>query len=207
MTPNANGIAIIGMAGRFPKARDVEEYWKNLCLGVEGISFFSDEELEGIAAPKDKSRYVKARGILEGADAFDAAFFGINPREAEIMDPQHRLFLESAWEALESAGYCLEAYKGKIGVYAGSGAAAYMLNLMANPLAMGTSDATPIFFANGNDFLATRVSYKLNLNGPGVTVQTACSTGLVAIHIACRALLLSTSWIGPARTFSTASNR
>jgi len=103
MTPNANGIAIIGMAGRFPKARDVEEYWKNLCLGVEGISFFSNEELEGIAVPKDKSRYVKARGIFEGADAFDAAFFGINPREAEIMDPQHRLFLESAWEALESA--------------------------------------------------------------------------------------------------------
>src|SRR6266576_3442784 len=102
-----DAIAIIGMAGRFPKARDVEQFWHNLRNGVEAISFFSDDELEaaGISFPRNNPNYVKARGLLEKADHFDAAFFGINPKEAEILDPQHRLFLECAWEALANAGY------------------------------------------------------------------------------------------------------
>src|SRR6266567_1088920 len=190
MTPSSNGIAIIGMAGRFPKARDVEEYWKNLCQGVEGISFFSNEEVEGMAAPRDNTRYVKARGMLEGADAFDAAFFGINPREAEIMDPQHRLFLECAWEALESAGYCPEKFKGAIGVFGGMSMNTYLANnLRGHEELMAQVGEYQAMLANDKDFLTTRVSYKLNLKGPSLNIQTACSTSLVAVSVACQNLL------------------
>src|SRR2546427_12604479 len=117
--PNREGVAIIGMAGRFPKARDIEQFWHNLRDGVEAISFFTDEELEaaGISFPKNNPNYVKARGLLEEADHFDAAFFGIHPKEAEVMDPQHRVFLECAWEALEDAGYDSETTEGLIGVF------------------------------------------------------------------------------------------
>src|SRR3954470_21750554 len=122
-TPQANedAIAIIGMGGRFPKARNVEQFWHHLRNGVEAISFFSDEELQaaGIDFPRNNPNYVKARGLLEEPDHFDAAFFGINPKEAEIMDPQHRVFLECAWEALENAGYDSEQTDALVGVFAG----------------------------------------------------------------------------------------
>src|SRR6266700_726025 len=154
MTPSSNGIAIIGMAGRFPKARDVEEYWKNLCEGVEGISFFSDEDLEEDRASGDTSRYVKARGMLEGADGFDAAFFGINPREAEIMDPQHRLFLECAWEALESAGYDSERTEALVGVFAGMSMNTYLLsNLATRPEILDLVGHYQVMLANDKDYL------------------------------------------------------
>src|SRR4028118_547421 len=122
------GIAIVGMSGRFPGAANVGEFWRNLRDGVEGISFFTDEELlaEGIAPSVfNAPNFVRARGVLEGIDLFDASFFGFTPREAEIMDPQQRLFLECAWHALEGAGYNPEGYGGAIGVYAGCAASTY----------------------------------------------------------------------------------
>src|SRR5712691_2132367 len=131
-----SGIAIIGMAGRFPGAKNVAEFWQNLCEGKESISFFSDEELlaSGIEpALLQKPNYVKARGVLEEIEHFAAAFFDITPADAAILDPQHRFFLECAWEALENAGYDPECYKGRIGVYAGESAHTYFhANLLGN---------------------------------------------------------------------------
>jgi acyl transferase domain-containing protein/thioesterase domain-containing protein/acyl carrier protein len=188
---NSLEIAIVGMAGRFPGAKDLDELWQHLRDGVESIAFFSDEELaaSGIdpTVPSD-SQYVKARGVLEDAELFDAAFFGFSPREAELMDPQHRLFLACAWEALEHAGYTAEAYTGSIGVYAGASMNTYLLrNLYPNRDLIGSGAALSI--GSDKDHLATRVSYKLNLDGPSVVVQTACSTSLVAVHLACQSLL------------------
>ena len=160
---------------------------------MESISFFSDEEL--LAAGVDPAvfnapNYVNAGGMLEGIDLFDAFFFGFTPREAEIMDPQQRLFLECAWEALESAGYDPEQYGGSIGVYAGAGMNGYLIeSLIANPELMASVTPFQVMILADKDFLTTRVSYKMNLKGPAVTVQTACSTSLVAIHQACQSLL------------------
>ncbi len=184
-------IAIIGMAGRFPKADGIEAFWKNIAAGEECISFFSDEELKkwGIApAAIAQPERVKAGGVLENEDLFDASFFGFNPREAELMDPQHRVFLECAWNAFENAGYSPDEYEGRTGVYAGAGLNTYLFETVP---ALGESSAQryQAFIGNDKDFLATRVSYKLNLKGPAVTLQTACSTSLVAVHLACQALL------------------
>ncbi len=189
---NQEGIAIIGMSGRFPKARNIDQFWQNLRSGVEAISTFTDEELEkdGITFPKNNSNYVKARGRLEQADYFDAAFFGINPKEAEIMDPQHRVFLECAWEGLENAGYDSEKGEGLIGVFAGMSMNTYLLsNLATNPELMDLVGQYQIMLANDKDYLPTRVSYKMNLRGPSVSIQTACSTSLVAVCVACQNLL------------------
>src|SRR5712691_95470 len=178
------------MAGRFPGARDLDEFWRNLRDGVESIAFFSGEELEAEGTPTSlwrDSRYVKARGVLEGAELFDASFFGYNPREAEMMDPQHRVFLEAAWAALEAAGYDGERHRGRIGVYAGTSLSADLLYLHSSPELMASAGGLPALI--GSDFLTTRVSYKLNLRGPSVDVQTACSTSLVAVHLACQSLL------------------
>ncbi len=185
-------VAIIGLAGRFPGASDIETFWNNLRAGVESIRFFSDEELE--AAGIDRGilkapNYVKARAVLTDTDLFDAAFFGFSPREAEIMDPQQRIFLECAWTALEHAGYDSETYRGRIGVYAGVGLNSYWLNLFSNPQVLETMGEFQATLANDKDFLATHVSYKLNLKGPSVVVQTACSTSLVAVHLGCQSLL------------------
>lgn len=189
-SPNRD-IAIIGMAGRFPEAGNVEEYWRRLCVGDECISFFSDEELAqaGVTPEVLSGRsYVKARGVLEGAELFDAAFFGFHPREAELTDPQHRVFLECAWHALEDAGYDCARYSGRIGVFGGAG-----LNTYLHEVADGLSDSPALryqaFIGNDKDFVTTRVSYKLNLKGPSVNVQTACSTSLVAVHLACQSIL------------------
>jgi len=185
-------IAIIGMAGRFPRARNIDEFWQNLQNGVEAIAFFSDEELiaAGInPALLNNPKYVKAYGELEGIEFFDASFFGYSPREAETIDPQQRLFLECAWEALESAGYDPQDYEGRIGVYGGSAMSTYLGLLFSHPDYVEAVGAEQIIVGNDKDFLPTRVSYKLNLKGPSIAVQTACSTSLVATHLACQSLL------------------
>ncbi|MDM8557191.1 amino acid adenylation domain-containing protein [Candidatus Parabeggiatoa sp. HSG14] len=189
----SDNIAIVGMAGRFPGAKDIETFWQNLCEGVESITFFSDEELlaEGIApSVLNNPNYVKANSIVENIELFDATFFGYSPKEAEIMDPQQRLFLECAWEAIENAGYDMDRFKGRIGVYAGNGISSYLLNnIFPHTTLRETVDNYQLMIANGQEHLATRTSYKLNLKGPAVSVQTACSTSLVAVHLACQSLL------------------
>ena len=188
----ADAIAIIGMAGRFPGARNVGEFWTNLKAGAESISFFSDDEVESNGLNADvlkDSRLVKAAGVLDDVDLFAASFFGYSPREAEITDPQQRLFLECAWEAFENAGYDVEKFSGLIGVYAGTSMNTYLLNLYANAELVNSIGPLQIGMANDKDFLSTRVSYKLNLKGPSLTVQTACSTSLVAVHLAAQSLL------------------
>jgi acyl transferase domain-containing protein/acyl carrier protein len=186
-------IAVIGMSGRFPGARNVEEYWRNLREGKESVTRYTDEEL--VAAGVEESilkdpHYVKAGGLLEGADVFDAEFFGFTPREAEVLDPQQRILLECAWEAIERAGYDPWQFAGAIGVYVGASLSTYLLRyLFPNREALESAGTLQVLLSNDKDFLATRLSYKLNLRGPSITVQTACSTSLVAVHLACQALL------------------
>ncbi len=190
----STAIAIIGMAGRFPGARNIAEFWQNLKNGVESIRSFSDAELLAAGVPSEElaqPEYVKSGVILQDLDQFDAAFFGFSPKDAAIMDPQHRLFLECAWEALETAGHTPTTFPGSIGVYAGSGMNSYMIyNLLTNRKLM---ESAGLFLirqtGNDKDVLATRVSYELNLHGPSINVQTACSTSLVAVHLACQSLL------------------
>jgi phthiocerol/phenolphthiocerol synthesis type-I polyketide synthase E len=185
-------IAIVGLACRFPGARNADEFWQNLENGLESVSFFSDEELEssGVAAHLlDDPRYVRAKAVLDEIEFFDAAFFGFSPREAQILDPQHRFFLECAWEALENSGYCAQSYDGRIGVYAGAGMNTYLFNLYSNRGLIESLDPFQLLISSDKDYLTTRVSYKLGLSGPSITVQTACSTSLVAVHLACQSLL------------------
>jgi amino acid adenylation domain-containing protein/FkbM family methyltransferase len=188
----AGAVAVIGMSCRFPSAAGIDELWANLAAGVESIRRFSPEELAAAGVDAElagRSDYVPARGALAGAELFDAAFFGFADREAEVLDPQQRLLIECAWEALEDAGHPPEACPGPVGVYAGIGRSNYRRRLEARPdllEAVGDLQAT---MAHLHDFAATRVSYKLDLRGPSLTVQTACSTSLVAVHLACRALV------------------
>lgn len=188
-----NEIAIIGMAGYFPMARHIDVLWTNLLKGIETVTFFSDQELLSAGLSSDlihNPNYVKARAVLEDIEMFDAPFFGFTPREAETMDPQHRLFLECAWEALENAGYTTEVYKGLIGVYAGTSMSSYMLNnLFRNHDVMTTAGPFQLALGNDKDYLTTRVSYKLHLKGPSININTACSTSLTAVHLACQGLL------------------
>jgi acyl transferase domain-containing protein len=190
----SEGIAIIGVTGRFPGAANVAEFWRNLVAGVESISTFTDEELAAsgldVAALRRDSSYVAARGILQKAEWFDAGFFGMNAREAEVIDPQQRLFLEASWEALENAGYDPERFDGAIGVYGGMDDSTYYLNnLHPRPDLVDLVGEQVIRMGNEKDFLATRVAYKLNLRGPAINVSTACSTSLVAVCQACQSLL------------------
>ena len=186
-------IAIIGMSGRFPGAQTVEAFWQNVAAGVKSIRFFTMEELA--AAGVDTTllqhpNYVKAGAVLEGFEQFDAAFFGFAPHEAELMDPQHRLFLECAWEALEDAAYDPQTSTGLIGAFGGTGFSSYLMyNLYLNPEIMDWVDPFQASVVNDKDSLASTVSYKLNLKGPSFTVQTFCSTSLVAVHLACQSLL------------------
>ncbi|MDM8550514.1 amino acid adenylation domain-containing protein, partial [Desulfobacterales bacterium HSG2] len=186
-------VAIIGMACRFPEARNPEEFWKNLRDGKECVSFFTDEELTDAGADPELLNdpgYVRAAAILEDIDIFDAAFFGFSPREAAITDPQHRLFLECAWEVMESAGYDPERFRDRIGVYAGVGMSTYLFNILtSDPEFARNNDLRQLAIGSNKDYLTTRVSYKLNLKGPSVNVNTACSTSLVAVHLACRSLM------------------
>jgi acyl transferase domain-containing protein len=186
-------IAIIGMAGRFSKAADVEAFWRNIRDGVECVTFFTDEELLAAGTDPEELKhpaYVRAKGVLEDTEMFDAAFFGFNPREAEIMDPQTRHFLETAWTAMEHAGYDPERTDCPVGVYAGGSQSSYMLwNVMVNPQALFALGPMQANLLTSNGFISTWTSYKLNLRGPSINVSTACSTGLVAVHTACQALL------------------
>lgn len=186
-------IAIIGMAGRFPGARTVDQFWQNLRDGVESITSFTDEQLvsRGIDPGQlSHPNYVKAGTILEDIELFDAPFFGLTPREAEIADPQHRLFLECVWEALENSGYNPETYGGQIGLFAGVAISSYLFsNLYPNQNFINSTDSFQVFIGNDKDHLPTYVSYKLNLRGPSINVQTTCSTSLVAVHLACQSLL------------------
>ena len=194
---SSDEIAIIGMAGRFPGAKNVDVFWQNLRDGLESISFFTNEELRlaGIRPTLiNDPNYVKAGSVLADIELFDAAFFGISPKEAEIIDPQHRLFIECVWEALENAGYNSETYGGQIGIFAGTTLSSYLLtNLFSNFYAhldlLKPVETFQIFVGNDKDHLTTQISYKLNLKGPSVNVQTACSTSLVAVHFACQSLL------------------
>jgi acyl transferase domain-containing protein/thioesterase domain-containing protein len=187
-------IAVVGLAGRFPGAANPLALWKNVREGIESITFFSDERLQAAGVPAASLRdpaYVKATGRLADIDLFDAAFFGMSPRDAAVFDPQHRLFLECAWEAFEDAGYVGEHFPGPVGVYGSSGAAEYFMhNLLRNRQTMESVGAWLVRH-NGNDpnFIATRVSYELNLTGPSMSLQSACSSSLLAVHAACQSLL------------------
>ncbi|MGE5343491.1 MAG: amino acid adenylation domain-containing protein [Candidatus Omnitrophota bacterium] len=189
-------IAIIGMAGRFPGANNIEDFWNNLKNGIESISFFSDDELraEGVHDQLiNHPAYIKASAVVEGKEYFDSSFFGYTPHDAAIMEPQIRIFHECAWEALEDAGYNPFTYEGLIGLYAG---ASTSVNWEAYNSISGTVAPIDIFNAQQlmcKDYLTTRISYKLNLKGIAVSVHTACSTALVAIHMACRGLLTGES--------------
>src|SRR5262245_50655271 len=192
-THDATSIAIIGMAGRFPGARNIDEYWRNLRGGIESITFLTDQQVEALGvAPKlrDDPNYVKATAFLDDYDLFDASFFGMSHREAEITDPQHRVFLECAWEACEMAGYNVVNHPEPIAVYGGATINTYLLYiLLPDRELIDSLEPVQINIGNGGDFLTTRVSYKLNLKGSSHLVQSACSTSLTAVHLACQSLL------------------
>ncbi|AFZ60775.1 SDR family NAD(P)-dependent oxidoreductase [Anabaena cylindrica FACHB-243] len=185
-------IAVIGMSCRFPGAKNVAQFWDNLVNGVESITQLSQESLVASGIPSSlfsKDNYVKSRPVLEDIELFDAAFFGYNPAEAELIDPQQRIFLETAWEALEDAGYVTENYQGLIGVYAGGIFNNYSLRKISKEDNIDDHEMGNLLLANDKDYLPTKVCYKLNLKGPGINIQTACSTSLVATHLACQSLL------------------
>ncbi len=189
-----NDIAIVGMAAHLPGAPDIHAYWRNLRDGVSSIRRLSEEELldagedPGLMRHRD---YVPFAAPLDGFEMFDAEFFGFSPKEAAIMDPQHRQFLETAWEALETAGHVPENFPGQVGVFAGCGMGSYFyFNVCSNPdLVENTGMFLLRHTGNDKDFLSTRLSHVLDLHGPSINLQTACSTSLVATHYACQALL------------------
>lgn len=186
-----DGIAVIGMAGRFPGADNVKELWENLVQGKETTSFFKREELDPSIDPDivNDPSYVAARGIINDADKFDASFFGINPRIAELTDPQQRIFLEVAWEALEDAGYTANKYNGLIGVFAGMGNNTYFPNnIITRKDLIDKVGSFQVMVANEKDYIATRIAYELNLKGPGISVHTGCSTSLVGVTLAFESL-------------------
>ena len=183
---NGLEVAIIGVSGRFPGSPSIQEFWQNLKQGNELISVFPETEFENAIAEKKQSQ---SAGLLSNIEWFDASFFGFSPRDAELMDPQHRFFLECAWEALENAGYDPARETRPIGVYAGVGVSTYLLyNLFPNRL-KDSLGYFPVLLASDKDYVPTRVSYKLNLNGPSLSVGTACSSSLVAVHLAYQSLL------------------
>ncbi|HEY0172990.1 MAG TPA: SDR family oxidoreductase [Pyrinomonadaceae bacterium] len=189
----ASEVAIIGMAGRFPGAKNLGEFWRNLRDGVESVTFFTAEELRAAGAGDDEladPNYVPAKAVLEDVEMFDAAYFDYNPREAEMLDPQHRVLLECAVEAFEDAGYDPERFAGRVSVYAGVSAGSYLTaNLSTRPDLVERVGAYQVDIGNHGEFVPTTISFKLNLKGPSVNIQTACSTSLVAVHAACQSLL------------------
>jgi acyl transferase domain-containing protein/acyl carrier protein len=204
-----DSIAIIGMDGRFPGAKNIDEFWENLKHGRESITHFSDEEFLAIGLDEktiSDPNYVKAGAFLEDIDLFDANFFGYNPKEASAIDPQHRIFLECAYCALENAGYNPDKYAGKIGIFAGVGWNNYLLfNLDRDEDFFKTALGYQTVIGNEKDFLTTRISYLLNLKGISLDIQTACSTSLVATSMACQSLLTYQSDMALAGGISIAS--
>src|SRR5947209_4621823 len=191
MSSAGTDIAIIGMVGRFPGARTLAQFWRNLTQGVESVSFFPQDP--GFPTSISPGKYVPARAVVDDIELFDPTFFGYSPAEASIMDPQQRLFLECSWEALEDAGYDPGAYPGAISLYAGSTTNTYLLTQFSPQELPRVLNDFQTVISNDKDFLVTRVSYKLNLRGPAVNVQSACSTSLVAVHLACQSLLTGES--------------
>ncbi len=183
---NGNEIAIVGMSGRFPSAANVDELWDMLAEGREALRA-TEQDVTSAAMSDQVSHMVRANSTLPHIDQFDAAFFGFNPREAEMTDPQHRLFLECAWEALENAGIMAGDRARPIGVFAGTGMTSYVFGQIQHGAQI--LDAFPSIIATDKDFVSTRVSFKLNLTGPSMTVQCACSTSMVAVHLACQSLI------------------
>ncbi|MBX7066758.1 MAG: hypothetical protein K1X28_05965 [Parachlamydiales bacterium] len=188
-----NAIAIIGMAGKFPGAENIIEFWENLSSGVESVLRKSDNTIKengGSGGNCFSPTVIKARGVLRDIELFDADFFGMTDSEAQLSDPQHKLFLECAWESLENAGYSPDKFLGSIGVYGGMGGSSYFLNnLYPNQEIVEKYGNFYLAINNEKDFLCTKVSYRLNLKGPSICIQTACSTSLVAICLACDHLL------------------
>ncbi|QIS12939.1 type I polyketide synthase [Nocardia arthritidis] len=180
-------IAVVGMACHFPEADTVEEYWRNLCAGRESLRPLAAETRPA----RTPAGYVHVGATLSDVDRFDADFFGMSPREAQLTDPQHRLFLRCAWEAFEDAGFVPGENPSPVGVFAGAGVSTYLLNNLIGHGGLFETPSTqlPVLHGNASDYLASKVSYKLDLTGPSVAVQTACSTSLVAIHQAVQALL------------------
>jgi acyl transferase domain-containing protein len=194
-SPGGGGIepiAIVGMACRVPGAGDVDRFWRNLVDGVESIRGFTREEQLAIGVPEeqlDDPAFVPASPVLDDFDRFDAACFGMTSREAELSDPQQRLFLELCHTALEDAGHDPARFPGPVGVYGGTGDTEYLrLYLRRNRRVMALSSFLSLSIGSNPDYLATFVSYKLDLRGPSLTLHTACSTSLVAVHLACEAL-------------------
>jgi acyl transferase domain-containing protein len=188
---NRRGIAIIGMACRFPGADDWRAFWSNLCNGVDSIRHFSDAELLRAGIPEKtlkRADYVKASPVISNHDMFDAGFFEYSPREARLMDPQQRILLEEAWHALEDAGHHAGNYDGRIGAFMGSGGVITSYLLAHKALQTGATGGIE-HLANDKDFVSTKLSYKLDLTGPSINVQTACSTSMVAVHLACQSIL------------------
>ena len=189
-----DAVAVIGVALRVPGANDPDTFWRNLVDGVESISFFRQDEIE---FPEEfgKPGYVPAKGLVSDIDKFDANFFGILPKDAKIMDPQQRVFLELAWEAMERSGYTPETHTQRIGIYAGAYFDTYLLTnlctdreFLANLIPQIQVGSLQCELGNDKDYLATRVAFKMNLRGPAMTLQSACSTSMVAIIEACRAI-------------------
>ena len=187
-------IAIIGMAGRFPGAMDIGQFWSNLAEAKESITFYSEDELlaAGVAPEVlNHPDYIKAKGEVADVDLFDADFFDINPREAEVTDPQHRMLLECAWEALEHSGYDSSKFDGRIGVFAGKSMDYYLLlNVYPQIKKEISSGSLQAAIGNDKDSLTTTIAYRLNLTGPAISVQTSSSTSLVSVCVACQSLLM-----------------
>ena len=188
-----NEIAVIGMSGEFPKCRNLEEYWDAIVKGKECISFYTKEQLEEIGIDSEilkLDEYIRAKGEISDIRLFDADFFNINPREAELMDPQHRLLLQCAWQALESAGINPDRCGETIGIYAGKSISSYLyLNIfphLKKIMAIGNLQAA---IGNDKDSMTTTIAYHLNLKGPAVTIQSSSSTSLVSVCMACQSLL------------------
>ncbi|MFN8578575.1 MAG: amino acid adenylation domain-containing protein [Candidatus Sericytochromatia bacterium] len=196
---DVDDIAIIGMAGKFPDAEDIDEFWKNIENGLESVHFFTDEELKNKGISQElinNPNYVKANCLIKDIEFFDADFWGYSPREAEILDPQQRLFLDCAYHALEHSGYNPDSIKEPVSIFAGTGLSRYMFfNLANNQNIIDKVGYFQLMIANDKDYLSTRASYKLNLKGSSVSLQTACSTSLVAVHSACQSLLNGESYM------------
>ncbi len=187
---DVDGIAIVGMAGRLPGAPDVATYWSNLCAGVESVRPSSEAELRAAGVDTSEPGFVNAGAAMDGIEQFDADFFGMNRREAEVTDPQHRVLLETAWATLEHAGYDPGAAEGRIGIFGGAAPNMYFRhNLLAHPHLLARIGPTPLLLATEREYAITRVAYKLALKGPAVSVLTACSTSAVAAHLATQSLL------------------
>jgi phthiocerol/phenolphthiocerol synthesis type-I polyketide synthase E len=190
-SPEFEPVAIIGMRGRFPGAEDLDAYWQNLASGTESITRLSPDDMSAAGVPDEVMRlpgYVNAAPLLGDVDHFDAEFFGFSARDAALTDPQHRLFLETAWEALEDAGHDPASFAGPVGVFGGCELSTYLYQLAQNPEILGYVDGMQLMVTNDKDHLCTQVSYRLNLTGPSVVVQTTCSTSLVAVAMACESL-------------------